>query len=40
MVVSYESLKALGLPSWSSAGFMVVDDIREGIGGCGLGGTV
>ena len=40
MVASHKSLKALGLSSWSSTGFIVVDDIGVGIGGHGLGGTM
>ena len=40
MVVSYEPLKALSLPSSSLAGFIVVDVIGAGMGGCGLGGTI
>ena len=28
MVVLYEPLKALGLPSWNSVGFAVADDIH------------
>ena len=40
MTVLYEPLKALDLPSWSLVGFTVVDDIRVGMGGCGLGGMI
>ena len=40
MTVSYKLLKALCLPSWSSVGFIVADDIRVEIGGHGLDGTV
>ena len=39
IAISYEPLKALGLPSWSSVA-LVVNDIRGGIGGQELGGTV
>ena len=32
IAVSYEPLKALGLPSWSLAGLVEEDDIGVGIG--------
>ena len=40
IAISWELLKALGLLSWSLVGFTVVDDMREGIGGQGLGDTM
>ena len=40
MVVLYEPLKALGLPSWSLVGFIVVDNMGEVIGGQESGGTI
>ena len=40
VAVSYEPLKALGLLSWSSVGFTVVDNMRVEIGGCQLGETI
>ena len=41
MVVSYKPLKALSLPSWSLAGFtVVIDNMGERMGGCGLGGIM
>ena len=40
MVVLYKPLKALSLPSWSLAGFTVVDDMEEGVGEWRLGGTM
>ena len=40
MVVSYEPIKALDLLSCSSAGFTVVDNMRERMGGWGLGGMM
>ena len=39
MTVSYEPLKTLDLPSWSSTGF-TVNDIGAGMGGCGLEGIM
>ena len=40
MAVLYELLKALGLLSWSLAGFTMIDEIRVEMGGCGLGGII